>query len=535
MAEAPTRYGESVHQTGATGGTPIPATTLDPVVASLQQHDQAYREAKQQLTTIDQQIADINRQIADLQGAAAATREGETQEQAAARGYYANQQLEALAKDRNALYATRDRTLAAVQKAAADRNNAYAEAAAKADPDYRQTIQSAAAKAKTDAEQAAAQFEEWKGAADDRKAAVAISQRSANLRNAQDALNLQYQQETDPLRKQQLQQQIEAGNNTLKQAQVDLDVAQQTAGARVTTVKETATQAGIQTQTQQATLDDLLRRIRQAPSDEQAREALETALAQGKAGLEATKAGTEATRAGIQQAQQGTLYGLDEYIAQQKEAIAKGLISTQEADRALQARIGGTTPFAATQAAEGAQMNRAQFGLEQRGQDVGLAGQRLGNLTSMANTGLGQFAQLNNTVEPGSDAAGRGLLGWLTGAEQMVNRVGAAPPQVQPPPLPPMLQSFAGGQQPGPVSQPAPTGAGSVTINIGGGQPTVNQTPPPAPASSPAPGFGGGPYQGAPNPNALGAGTGVAMLDRMKPATPQDVLRVYGRGGPQVA
>jgi hypothetical protein len=85
--------------------------------------------------------------------------------------------------------------------------------------------------------------------------------------------------------------------------------------------------------------------------------------------------------------------------------------------------------FGASQAAEAGQMNRYSGELQQRGQDIGLTGQRMANLTSMANTGLGQFAGMNNTAPPGSDAVGRGLLGWLGASQGMLQQ-----PQFQPPP-----------------------------------------------------------------------------------------------------
>ncbi len=222
--------------------------------------------------------------------------------------------------------------------------------------------------------------------------------------------------------------------------------------------------------------------------------------------MASTQAETERTQQQTQAGKQGTLYGLDDYIAQQKDAIAKGLITPTQADQALTARISGTDVFSAAKASNDAMMQRTNQQIEQRTTDTAAATQRAATFGGVANAGLGQFMGLNNTVQPGSDAAGKGLLAYLDMMQGKLGQMSPTLPQVQSPALPPMLQQFSG--------QPAPSAAAGpvapITINIGGGQPGP-AAPQPVAATAPA--------------------QPLPMLDKMRPATTQDVAALWGQGG----
>jgi hypothetical protein len=145
----------------------------------------------------------------------------------------------------------------------------------------------------------------------------------------------------------------------------------------------------------------------------------------------------------------------------------------------------------------------------------------MANLTSMANTGLGQFAGMNNTAPPGSDAVGRGLLGWLGASQGMLQQPQfQPPPQIQAPSMPSFLQQYAGQQ---------PQAAGSVTINIGSGQGSVGPGPSHSidlsnarSALSQVQGMAAAQPQQQPQGSP-------AALDPYRPATPDDVKRIWSQ------
>jgi hypothetical protein len=498
MTQAPMQGTQPyVTETGAT------FNTTSGQAAALQQYDRAFQNARTSANAAAGQIPALQKAVTDMQATIAAAPPG-------TQSFYDNA-LKAATDQLTHAVAAYDTLLAQEQRAADSRADAYAKAAQDADPTLQALAQAKVQQAQTEAQQAAQQYEEWKGATEERKGAVAAQQRLVGLQADQAQLNTEYQRATQPQQRELLSQQIQANSAALQQAGLDIQTAQQIAPERITQAQQQTQGGSIANQTAQANLEELQRRARQNPTDDQAQQALQTALQQAQANLEGTQAQTTRANADIGMAQQGTLYGLDEFISAQKEAIAKGFITPQQADRTLQARIAGTDEFTASQAAETGQMNRYSGDLQQRGQDIGLTGQKVGAYTSMANQGLSQFSQMNNTAPPGSDAVGRGLLGWLGNAQTALSQF-QPPPQIQAPQMPSFLQSFAGqGQQ-----QSVPQGAGQVTINIGGGgSPQVQQAPQQNPFGSGGLGPIGAGQQG---------GTSSPMLEPYRPATPDDVM-----------
>jgi hypothetical protein len=226
------------------------------------------------------------------------------------------------------------------------------------------------------------------------------------------------------------------------------------------------------------------------------------------------------TQTTTDQLTQGSLAGLDQYIAAQKDAISKGLINPDQANRALQARIAGTDVYTASKAAADLGVSNANAQITQRGQETGLAQQKIGTLGSMFNAGLSEFGALNKDVTPGSNAAGLGFIGYQRGAQAMANQY-QAPPRVEPTPMPPMLQPFAGGGQPA---------AGAVTINIGGApQATAQPQPAPQPTlQGNASGVGG---NGTGVSNTPFQAQGASALNPYRLATTADVPNIMKMAG----
>lgn len=272
------------------------------------------------------------------------------------------------------------------------------------------------------------------------------------------------------------------------------------------------------------------------------------------------------SQAAVQSAQQGTLYGLDQYVAQMKDAVAKGLIQPDAGLRALQARVAGTDVNSASQEAQGALNQNYQTSVGQRAQDVGLANQRVSTFGGLAGAGLNTLAGMNANAPAGSQAGAQafgGMMQALMGA--MGGQQGMqTPPPVQQPNLPPFLAQYAGQQPgggpaastggapwvpppdaswntPGPTPAPAaasPTPAAStnghtITINIGGGSDSTQGAP--GGGSMNAANYGGQPIQG-PQAMALpgmGQGGGAlpmpALVQGMMPASPADVMAAHAQ------
>lgn len=503
---------------------------------TLARYDQAYETAHAATMNAAAEVVAAARALDEMQAQAA---------QDPYAGIAADPRLATAETRYRVAQSTYNTLLATETKAADQRNDAYAKAQASDDPTARTFAAARASQAETDAKQAAAAYDEWQRSGDERKAETAAKYRLAGLQADMQQHQLDAARATDPLVRQQLQQQIATGGQALQQAQLDYDTAKQLAPIKVAQAEQ-GVKAGEQGLTEgQLRIEELRRQVRQAVTDPQAARAIELGLDQLQAGLEGTRAGTAATQAATErnkallsgdiaqqgatleqtraateasrattgQLQQGTLYGLDQYIQAQKDAIAKGLLTPNQADQALQARIAGTDVFSASRAANEALMSRADQQIAQRRMETDLAGQKVSTYGSMANTGLGQFAALNNYIQPGSDAGGRALLGWMNLAQRGLNQY-QAPPRIESPALPPMLQSFAG-----PQAQSSPS-AGSVTINIGPGQQPTQQTAyQPQAMSVPQTSYGGAPaFNGMTQPSAL---------HEYQPATPDLVSQFF--------
>jgi len=241
-----------------------------------------------------------------------------------------------------------------------------------------------------------------------------------------------------------------------------------------------------------------------------------------KAGIPLTQAQTEATQATTQQRQLGSLYAMPQRIQEIKNLIASGQLDPTQGNALLQqhitSAIQGTTPF-----------EQNKFNTEQdttrRGQDAVLAGQRMNDYTSGTTALFNTFSSLNNTVAPGSDAAGRGLIAALNMMKANLGEMGQIP-QAQSP----LMQSMGAPQsmpQQAPTAMPAmpmaqhPGSQTPITINIGG------------PGGSPAPqqpaGAGYAPtpvtYNYTPETSAQSAARNgmPAFMQAQQPATPADV------------
>lgn len=426
-----TYYGESVHQTGTNGGTPLtagPPTNL----GVLQPYKQAADTAKQAKSQAADEVTRLQRELAALPPTVGISTD--PQENPA----YRRKLTELTAALQSYDNASREH-----QRALDNYADASAKEAQRNDPTTQAAAKAAADAAKTQADRARAEYQEWQQAAPDRKGATVAAQRVASLQADQAQLDLDYQRETDPQRKQLLQQQIDANKASIEQAQAGANVASQTVGAQVTTATETANQATIGTKTSQANLEDLLRRIRQAPDDAQARQALEQALQQGQANLEATQAGTAATKAETEQSTLGGLAGLDQFMAAQKDAISRGVMTPDAANQALTARIMGTDVY--TQ-----QKDQLTAALNQRTQDTSLVNSARSDLTSAANSAFGTVSGQASKAHHGSGDALAG--GYSAMLNDITGRFGGpstlqSPAPVQMPQLP-MLNAYSQPAQP---------------------------------------------------------------------------------------
>lgn len=405
-----------------------PPPLTDTALATVRQYQSAADNAKQNFDAASKQVDQLQQQLANTppQAGGIATEGGGTF------GAEKNPAYDAIVTQLNRAYASQDAAAREYQSALTNLAAASDKAAQQSDPQNRDILNSTANKARSDATTAATQaaktaadFQEWQDAAPDRKAQVAANQRLTNLQADSAEFALNFKRETDPKQKELLQQQIDANAQAIDDAKAAADLAKKTAGSKVTVATEGASQAEIKTKTDQANLDDILRRIRQAPTDEQARAALEQALQQGQANLEATQQGTATqrallpgqvaqqgaalantqaqtaqTQAQTQAAQRGTLANLDEFIAAQKDAIAKGYIKdlrtgpngevySPTLDAALAARLAGTTPMEAAKTTLDVVGQNADRELRQREQSIALLNQRSQAGTSILNNVMG--------------------------------------------------------------------------------------------------------------------------------------------------
>jgi hypothetical protein len=299
--------------------------------------------------------------------------------------------------------------------------------------------------------------------------------------------------------------------------------------AKANTAKVGADTALVQAQTdyQKATTTGLLPA---QVTETQARGVSEAATAQ--ATLEATK-----------QKQLGPLYGLQDQINAIHSIAGQvfgpgGTGNPSHADDLLQqyvdATIGGTTPYAASVAAQNAQQNIFGTQAAMQNQQVQAAASRANQYAGLAGTTLGTLEQMNQYAPKGSTAMAGAFRGVM---DEMAQRLQApqfqAPPTPQAPDLPTFLQGFTAGHR-----AATATAATAVQSATGGGQtggtatPTINVNvngqPAPGGAAAPAaaapgvtsstiPGLNVGAFPGA------GPGPVLQSTPQINQATPPTV------------
>jgi hypothetical protein len=318
-------------------------------------------------------------------------------------------------------------------------------------------------------------------------------------------------------------------------------VAPERAQADLRLAQSNADQAALQVQQLQANLNattdaDRRRAIQLELSSKQtsldaanqqldlARRTADATVRQVGANVASTEAGTQNTLENIQKNQLGALYGAQQRAREIGNMIASGQIGPEEGTQLLHdhltTAIQGTTPF---------ELGKFQTETDtsRRTQDVGLAQSKMSDYTSATSSLYNTFTGMNAAVEPGSDAAGRGLLGAMNIVGDRLQQYGNVPN----PPMSPLLQSVrpsAPAAVPVPAGPPpaAASGGGGhqITINIGGGADT-SQAPAMLPAgdagTSRDPRFAGLPSQITPQADV------PAMLQQDQPATPDHVAGLW--------
>lgn len=319
-------------------------------------------------------------------------------------------------------------------------------------------------------------------------------------------------------------------------------------------------------------LENARRLARQAPTDQQAQAAIQTAqrgldlanqqleqalarsssldpvtVEQARATLAATRATTaraealqpgevaqqsanlEATRAATDKARLGDLYGVRAKIAEVKDLIASGKLDPKQADQAINdfvnAQLNGVSLYDATRAAADANMQKDAQRLQQRQQDMALTTNKMQTFGSLANNALSTFADMNKTAAIGSGAGADAFFAAQRMASNALDQYRpSAPLPIED--VPTYLRNLYSGGMAGalPAALPAPTAG--VTINIGGAAPAPPAVPPVALPPSPVAGpSGGSRWAGAP------AATGPlpAYAAGQQPATEADFEAIWGR------
>ncbi|MPZ68599.1 MAG: hypothetical protein GEU71_03620 [Actinobacteria bacterium] len=378
-------------------------------------------------------------------------------------------------------------------------------------------------------------------------------------------------------------------NTNLTQAQQQAVIAElgligaqtRETGARAT---QEEARAGVAPEAAQAEVDLALGNIRsiqlgnqqleaelRTTTDADRRQAIQMELRQGQADLDTTiqqienlkysgqltgaqirqvDQAIETSRESVEAAKMGGLYGLQDRIDEIKRQIASGTLKPEDGDALLNdyinATIAGTTPFEARTTRAQEETQRIGQRLSQRGQDVDLAGTQTSTLGSFGSSIFGQLANLNQYAEPGTSG---GAAAFRSAVDYMKGQFPEAPAPVEVPGVPAFLPGGQGGGQ----------AAGSVVINIGGGggggqpapqtqvggaspwgQSGMNTAAPnPTPSLQPfmdrnlvtGPLAGPGSLGPSGMPAALQAGAAAApaMVDAMRPASPEDVDRLWGQ------
>jgi hypothetical protein len=526
----PTETAPAAPTTGAAAGAvngPEPITASS--VQALTQWDQAYTQAEQSLDAANTELQSAAQALASVQAQGA-------------QGYI---QLQPANDRYQRAITVYNNAVDGANTIAAKRAQAYQDAIKSDDPTTRATAQANLETAQANAAQAKANLDEWNATAADRKAVAAATIRTSNATATLSEAQAAVASATGPIQVQQAQVNLAQAKVNVDASQQALDVATQLGPLQVKQASATvsATEAG--TSLTQAQTAAVLLDLHQKGliTDEQYTRAIDLNLQQQEAGIAGTQAATAntaattahtnallpgeiaqqgatlaQTQAQTNQLTQGTLAGLDEYFSTLKDAIAKGLITPDQATQMLTARLQGTDVFTGASQAEQAQENRYNAGITQRGQDIGLAGNRLSAFTSLSNQGLGTLAGLNTYAQPGSNAGAQAIGGYV---QAMLGALGGpqafqAPPPIQAPPLPPALQSYL---TPGPrPAAPAAPAAGAVTINIGAPQQGSSYNPNDIQWNQPA-----NPANVPGRTNVAPAAPQPALVTNKMPATPQDV------------
>jgi hypothetical protein len=248
----------------------------------------------------------------------------------------------------------------------------------------------------------------------------------------------------------------------------------------------------------------------------------------------------QSTLESIKQKQQGPLYGLQDQINAIHSIAGQvfgpgGTGNPSHADDLLQqyvdATIGGTTPYAASVAAQNAQQNLFGTQAAMQNQQVQAAASRANAYAGMGGSMLGTLEQMNQYAPKGSTAMAGAFSDVMNRMAQGMNAPQfQAPPTPQAPDLPTFLQGFTAGHR-----AATATAATAVQASTGGGQaggagtPTINVNvngqPAGGAAAAPAPGVTGSAIPGL-NVGAMpGAGPGPVLQStpQINQATPPTV------------
>ena len=458
------------------------------------------------------------------------------------------------------------------------RADATNRAKSEADPATAERLKAQAEADSARAEQIRLEADEFREAAPERRQAAKDKARLAKLEADEAEYNLTVLKETDPIKKEAAKAALDRAHAETERirketAQIgkptprtsEQEAKDKAAAAVATgTVQSEIAKAENEAKEAELRVQEIERRLAQMPTNDQARESTEIALqnartARDKAQLDLenirkrapvdlaqAEATLESTREGTRRQQLGPQYGQAQRIQEIRAMIERGEIDRQQGLAMIRAETAGATPFELQREETRAGEQRTSQLLSQRGQDINdLASQR-STFGSAVTSGLGQFTNMNRDAPPGSDALGKAFLAFMDLIQSKLGAHQTPAAVVQPP-------ASAG-------STPA-TGAGHVTINIGSGaasnpQPPSEQQPASQQALLPAgvagtsvdPRITATGYQNpvaAPSPDDwLGAlrgrlnqdvadqrvQAGVGTYDNPnRPATPEDVQRIWGR------
>ena len=314
-------------------------------------------------------------------------------------------------------------------------------------------------------------------------------------------------------------------------AQAQATAAQATANTAADRASADLQRAQADAATAQIALQDAQRKARQAPTDAQAQQALDAAqrasdlanqqleqqIAQAKTlnpiAAQQAQATLDSTKANLQKGVLGDLYGRQEQIRQIKSLVASGDILPNEADQMIAAMNRGTTVFDAQRQAQADRLNA-------RGQTASNLNSLAGNFTSTFNSGLGTLADMNKYAQIGSTAGADAFVALLNMAQDRLSKYQLPDAQTA---------DYLGSGGPAPQS--------SVGALATAAQNALQPAALPAPAPPPQPSYGGENIgSGAvsnPQPPTTGAtGAHQVVINIGAPSTPQVSSGTEGAGNP---